>query len=44
MRMPYRDVRLRLREARLWPVSKVALIAWYLLGLDLLLFLLHKAF
>jgi sigma-B regulation protein RsbU (phosphoserine phosphatase) len=40
----YRYLRLRLREAGLLPASKVALIAWYLLGLDLLLFLLQKAF
>lgn len=42
MAISYRDLRQRLREAGLWPVSKVALIAWYLLGLDLLLFLLRK--
>ncbi|MGB6678000.1 MAG: hypothetical protein WBE44_15005, partial [Terriglobales bacterium] len=42
--MPYRYLRLRLREAGMLPTSKVALIAWYLLGLDLLLFLLQKVF
>jgi sigma-B regulation protein RsbU (phosphoserine phosphatase) len=40
----YRYLRLRLRDAGLLPKSKVALIAWYLLGLDLLLFVLQKVF
>jgi sigma-B regulation protein RsbU (phosphoserine phosphatase) len=40
----YRYLRLRLSEAGLLPTSKVALIAWYLLGLDLLLFMLQKVF
>jgi sigma-B regulation protein RsbU (phosphoserine phosphatase) len=40
----YRDLRLRLSEAGLLPTSKVSLIAWYLLGLDLLLFTLQKVF
>jgi phosphoserine phosphatase RsbU/P len=40
----YRYLRLRLSEAGLLPTSKVALIAWYLLGLDLLLFVLQKVF
>jgi phosphoserine phosphatase RsbU/P len=40
----YRYLRLRLSEAGLLPASKVALIAWYLLGLDLLLFVLQKVF
>src|SRR5271170_5414217 len=44
MALPYRYLRLRLREAGMLPTSKVALIAWYLLGLDLLLFLLQKVF
>ena len=44
MALPYRYLRLRLREAGLLPASKVALIAWYLLGLDLLLFVLQKVF
>src|SRR5271167_735326 len=44
MAFSYRDLRLRLGEAGLLPASKVALIAWYLLGLDLLLFILQKAF
>ena len=38
----YRDLRLKLNDAGLLPTSKVALIAWYLLGLDVLLFLLQK--
>jgi sigma-B regulation protein RsbU (phosphoserine phosphatase) len=38
----YRHLRLRLREAGLLPTSKGALIAWYLLGLDALLFVLQK--
>ena len=44
MALPYRFLRLRLSEAGLLPTSKVALIAWYLLGLDLLLFGLQKVF
>jgi sigma-B regulation protein RsbU (phosphoserine phosphatase) len=40
----YRHLRRRLSEAGLWPASKVALIAWYLLGLDVLLFVLQKVF
>ncbi|MGA8490769.1 MAG: SpoIIE family protein phosphatase, partial [Terriglobales bacterium] len=40
--MAFRDLRLRLREAGLLPTSRVAQIAWYLLGLDLLLFVLQK--
>jgi sigma-B regulation protein RsbU (phosphoserine phosphatase) len=44
MALTYRYFRLRLREAGLLPASKVALIAWYLLGLDLLLFVLQKLF
>ncbi len=44
MALPYRFLRLRLSEAGMLPTSKVALIAWYLLGLDLLLFGLQKAF
>jgi sigma-B regulation protein RsbU (phosphoserine phosphatase) len=44
MTLSYRYLRLRLSEAGLLPTGKVALIAWYLLGLDLLLFGLQKAF
>ncbi len=44
MALRYRYLRLRLREAGLLPASKVALIAWYLLALDLLLFVLQKLF
>jgi len=44
MVLPYRYLRVRLREVGLLPASKVALIAWYLLGLDLLLFVLQKVF
>jgi len=44
MALSYPYIRLRLREAGLWPGSKAALIAWYLLGLDLLLFVLRKTF
>jgi sigma-B regulation protein RsbU (phosphoserine phosphatase) len=40
----YRYLRLRLSEAGLLPTSKVALIACYLLGLDVLLFALQKGF
>ena len=38
----YLYVRLKLEQWGLMPTSKVALIAWYLLGLDLLLFALQK--
>jgi sigma-B regulation protein RsbU (phosphoserine phosphatase) len=44
MALPYRYLRLQLREAGLLPTSKVAQIAWYLLGLDVLLFGLQKLF
>jgi phosphoserine phosphatase RsbU/P len=44
MSFVYRDLRLKLSEYGLWPTSKLALIAWYLLGLDLLLFVLQKLF
>ena len=44
MALAYRYLRFRLRlsEAGLLPTSKVALVAWYLLGMDALLFLLQK--
>jgi phosphoserine phosphatase RsbU/P len=38
----FRNLRLRLFETGLMPTSKVARTAWYLLGLDLLLFTLQK--
>src|SRR5438132_9143036 len=38
---PY--LRLRLVDSGLWPRSRVARIAWYLLALDLLLFVLEKS-
>jgi len=38
----YVYARLKLEQLGLMPTSKVALIAWYLLGLDLLLFVLQK--
>jgi len=44
MTVSYRYLRLRLSEAGLLPTSKVALVAWYLVGLDLLLFVLQKTF
>ena len=44
MTLSYRYLRLRLSEAGLLPTSRVALIAWYLLGLDVLLFALQKVF
>ncbi len=44
MTLSYRYLRLRLSEAGLLPTSKVALAAGYLLGLDLLLFVLQKVF
>lgn len=42
MAVTYRYLRMRLAEAGLLPTSKVALIAWYVLGLDVLLFALQK--
>jgi len=44
MTPPYRYLRIRLSESGLLPASRVALVAWYLLGLDLLLFALQKVF
>src|SRR5580692_5626699 len=44
MTLSYRYLRIRLSEVGLLPTSKVALVAWYLLGLDLLLFVLEKVF
>jgi len=44
MAVSYRYLRIRLAQAGLLPTSKVALIAWYLLGLDLFLFVLEKLF
>jgi phosphoserine phosphatase RsbU/P len=44
MTLSHRYLRLRLSEAGLLPTSKVGLAAWYVLGLDLLLFLLQKVF
>jgi sigma-B regulation protein RsbU (phosphoserine phosphatase) len=44
MPLSYRYLRMRLGEAGLLPTSKVALVASYLLGLDLLLFVLQRAF
>jgi phosphoserine phosphatase RsbU/P len=40
----YHILRLRLTEAGLLPASKLALVSWYLLGLDLVLYLLQKVF
>ena len=40
----YHHLRLRLSQAGLWPSSKLAMIACYLMGLDLLLFGLEKLF
>lgn len=44
MALSYSHLRVRLSKAGLLPTSRVALIAWYLLALDLLLFLLQKVF
>ena len=44
MRWSYRNLRLKLGEWGLLPTSKVALVASYLLALDLLLFVLQKLF
>jgi sigma-B regulation protein RsbU (phosphoserine phosphatase) len=43
MQASYRNLRLRLSDAGLWPTSKVAVTAWYLLALDLLLALVRTA-
>jgi sigma-B regulation protein RsbU (phosphoserine phosphatase) len=43
MLSPYRYSRLRLQQAGLLPMSKTALVTWYLLGLDVVLFALQKA-
>ena len=44
MAISYRDIRARL-AARGWlPASKLALVAWYVLGLDILLFILQTVF
>jgi len=42
MAFDFSHVRLRLRAAGLLPASRLALIAWYVLALDFLLFLLRK--
>ena len=42
MTLSHRYLRLRLRDAGLLPTSKVARVAWYLLGLDVLLFVLQS--
>jgi phosphoserine phosphatase RsbU/P len=42
MRASYRNVRTQLSSRGLWPISKIALIACYLLALDLLLFCVQK--
>jgi sigma-B regulation protein RsbU (phosphoserine phosphatase) len=42
MALSFRTLRFRLTEAGIWPASRVARAAWYLLGLDLLLFLLQQ--
>ena len=44
MAISYQDIHARM-AARGWlPASKLALVAWYVLGLDILLFLLQKVF
>jgi len=42
MEVSYRYIRLRLSEARILPLSRVARVAWYLLGIDVALFALQK--
>lgn len=44
MNLTYSQFRLTLEKRGLWPNSKMALAAWYVLGLDLLLFVLQKLF
>ena len=43
MRLSFRHLRFRLSDAGVWPASRLARAAWYLLGLDLLLFLLQQS-
>jgi len=42
MQLSYRYMRFWLSQKGLLPTSKLALVAWYLLGLDLLLFVIQK--
>src|SRR5712691_11633128 len=42
MQLSYHDLRLKLSAQGLWPKGRLARIAWYVLGLDLLLFVLQK--
>src|SRR5947209_5630161 len=42
MQLSYHDLRLKLSAQGLWPMGRLARIAWYVLGLDLLLFVLQK--
>jgi phosphoserine phosphatase RsbU/P len=44
MNLSYRQLRVRLTALGLWPTTKVALVAWYVLGLDVALFVLQKIF
>ncbi|HET7439702.1 MAG TPA: hypothetical protein VFJ47_00245, partial [Terriglobales bacterium] len=42
MTFRYSDLRYRITALGLWPSTRLARVAWYVLGLDLLLFLLKK--
>jgi phosphoserine phosphatase RsbU/P len=42
MKLAYNELRTKLEKRGLWPSSKMSLAAWYVLGLDLLLFVLQK--
>src|SRR6266513_3096918 len=42
MEVSYRYIRLRLSEAGILPRSRMARVAWYLLGIDIALFALQK--
>ncbi|HUJ95140.1 MAG TPA: SpoIIE family protein phosphatase [Terriglobales bacterium] len=42
MRPFFHDLRFRLIDAGVWPTTRLAYTAWYLLGLDVLLFLLQQ--
>jgi len=44
MNLSYQELQLKLRENDLWPTSRVARIAWYVLACDLLLFAVQKLF
>jgi phosphoserine phosphatase RsbU/P len=42
MNLTYEQLRMRLSASGLWPASKLALVSWYVLGLDIFLFVLQQ--